>query len=41
MRAKKKSIPIPSFFAAAKVNKGARKFTMDDLAEIIDAKKAA
>ena len=41
MRAKKKSIPIPSFFAAAKVKKGARKFTMDDLAEIIDAKKAA
>jgi len=41
MRAKKKSNQIPSFFAAAKFKKGSHKFTMDDLAETIDAKKTA
>jgi hypothetical protein len=41
MRAKKKSIPIPSFFAAARVKRGARKFTMEDLAQLLDEKKAA
>jgi hypothetical protein len=31
MRTKKKSIPVPSFFNAAKVKKVGRKFTMQDL----------
>ena len=39
MRSKKKSIPIPSFFVAAKVKRAGRKFTMDDLAALMEEKK--
>ena len=39
MRAKKKSIPIPSFFTAPKVKKGNRKFTMADLEAHLEEKK--
>lgn len=39
LRAKKKSIPITSYFTATKVKKGNRKFTMADLEAYLEEKK--
>jgi hypothetical protein len=39
MRAKKKAIPMPSFFAATKIKKGNRKFTMADLEAHLEEKR--
>lgn len=39
MRSKKKSIPMTTFYVGAKVKRGGRKFTMEDLEQVLEDKK--